>query len=315
MHKRIIILLIIACTLIGQVACGPSEADLQETETVNQAKTQEVLSAKTTKQAQFTANARATASLKETRAAQETQQAYLTATAALDAIATAQVEGTAAAITTATANSAATATQIVLSQQTATAQAIAQATSQALPMLNLVSRLNTDGYLSTTQGEFHQLTNFDESWAQLSWYLFFPTGFSPTDFVIRARADWDVASKTPDTWTTGCGFVFRENGIPNHYLIFLGLDGYVYFSRYVKDTYSLVGRDYYGQVGMPTGNAELALAVEGSWVTFLVNGEKVLRRQDVALTAGNLNYTLISGTNKDYGTHCRMTDIELWVIR
>jgi hypothetical protein len=315
MHKRVIFLGVVVVIMLGQAACGPSEAELQATDAAVQAKTQEVLSAKTTKQAQFTANALATDRIKGTQFALETQEAMQTATAAVDVAATAEVQGTADAILAATADSAATATQRVLGRQTATAEAIASATSQAAPMLDHVTRLADDGYLTTTQGEFHALPNFDESWAQINWYWFFPTGYMPTDFVIRAHVYWDVASRIPDWATTGCGFVFRENGIPDHYLTYLGLDGYVYFSRYVKDTYALVGKDYYGKVESPQGEADITLAVEGPWVTFLVNGEQVLRTQDAALTSGNLDYTLVSGTNKDYGTHCRMTNVELWVIR
>lgn len=315
MRKRVVFLFAVAVMLVGQAACGLSEADIQATGTAVQAKTQEVLSAKTTKQAQFTANALATEQIKSTQYARVTQGALNTATAAVDAAATAQVQGTADAILAATADSAATATQRVLDRQTATAEAIASATSQASSMLDHVTRLANDGYLSTTEGQYHMLPNFDESWAQINWYWFFPTGYMPTDFVIRAHVYWDVASRIPDWATTGCGFVFRENGIPDHYLTYLGLDGYVYFSRYVKDIYALVGKDYYGKVDTPQGEADITLAVEGPWVTFLVNGEQVLRSQDYALTSGNLDYTLVSGTNKDYGTHCRMTDVELWVIR
>jgi hypothetical protein len=301
--------------LLGQTACGPSEAEVQATQAAVQAKTEEVLSAKTTKQAQFTANALATEKIRGTQSALQAQEARQSATAAVDAAATALVQGTADAILAGTADSAATATQRVLGHQTATAEAIASATSQAAPMLDHVTRLANDGYITTTEGEFHQLPNFDESWAQINWYWFFPTGYAPTDFVIRAHVYWDVASQIPDWATTGCGFVFRETGIPNHYLTYLGLDGNVYFSRYVKDTYALVGKDYYGKVDAPQGEADITLAVEGAWVTFLVNGEQVLRTQDAALTSGSLDYTLVSGTNKDYGTHCRMTNVELWVIR
>ena len=69
------------------------------------------------------------------------------------------------------------------------------------------------------------------------------------------------------------------------------------------------------KVGIPEGAADIVLAVEGNWITFLVNGENVLHRQDDALTSGSLNYTVVSGTNKDYGTHCRMTNVKLWVIK
>lgn len=314
MLKRTIYLLSIACMLFSQVACSSSQADIQATEASYQVETQQAQDAKSTRQAQFTANALATVHIEGTIQAQETQKIEQTA-AAMDTTATAEAEASEVANATATAESIATSTAEVVRQQTATENAIVQATAQAQPMLDLVTRLVNDGDLSTTQGEFFNLIDFDFSWAQLGWYQGFPTGFSPTDFVVRAHAEWDSASNTPDPWSTGCGFMFRTEDGSNHYLTFLGLDGNVYFSRYYRGVYALIGSDYYGQVGIPEGTADITLAVEGNWVTFLVNGETVLHRQDSALPSGSLNYTVISGTNKDYGTHCRMTNIQLWVIK
>lgn len=314
MLRRTTCLLIIAFFLFCQVSCSPSQADILATEALYQAETQQASDAKSTRRALFTENARSTASVKETTLAQEKQIVEQTA-AALNTAATVEFEATKGAIATSTSMHEATSTAIVVHSQTATANAITQATAQAQPMVDLVTRLHNEGYLTSTDGTFFSLPDFDESWAQLSWYWFFPTSFSPTDFVISAHSEWDIASDKPDPWATGCGFVFRENGIPNHYLIFLALDGNVYFSRYYKDSYDLIGSSYYGNVGIPQGSADIALAMEGSIVTFLVNGDVILNKYDNTLKSGNLDYTLISGTNKDYGTHCRMTNIELWVLK
>ena len=40
----------------------------------------------------------------------------------------------------------------------------------------------------------------------------------------------------------------------------------------------------------------------------------MLYRQDMSLEEGELSLTLLSGTNKDYGTRCEMTNIELWEL-
>lgn len=315
MRKRVVLLVMITCLIGGLVACGLSEEEIQETEAANQAMTQEAQNVKTTLQAQFTANAQATTSIKETQLAQQTQLAQETATAEIDFAATSEVESTTAAIATGTADSIASATQLVISQQTATAQAIALATSQAQPMFNLVKDLVDLGYVETTQGNYYSLPTFDESWAQIRWYIFYPTGFAPTDFVLRAHTEWDSASQTPDPDTTGCGFVFREDGLPNHYLIYLALDGNVYLTRTYKDDFALVDKRYYGPMGIPEGEADIMLIVQGSIITYLVNGEVVMSVYDEVLKSGNLDYTLISGTNRDYGTHCQISNIELWVTR
>lgn len=199
-------------------------------------------------------------------------------------------------------------------RDTATAAARIESTAQAQSMLDLIQELYSNGYLSTTAGTYYALEDFDESWAQINWYMWFYTGYSPTDFVIRADAAWDSASTSANWWASGCGFVFREDGVPNHYLAYLGLDGYVYFARTVRDKYASLGYSYYGRLDTPKGQAQIMLVVEGTYITFFVNGERVHARQDQGLKSGNLALTLLSGINKDFGTRCQMTNIELWEL-
>jgi hypothetical protein len=198
-------------------------------------------------------------------------------------------------------------------RQTATAEVISEATSQAQPFADRVQELYDGGYITKTEGTYHRIDDFDRSWAQLGWYRSLATHFSPTDFVLRADAEWESASDTANWFNSGCGFVFRadEDG-DDHYLVYLGLDGYVYMSGYVNDIFRLLGRSYYGKVGVPSGSAEIMLIVEGPQFTFFVNDKRVYTRQDNALKAGEIALTLVSGTNKDFGTRCKMTNIELW---
>jgi hypothetical protein len=132
--------------------------------------------------------------------------------------------------------------------------------------------------------------------------------------VIRADAEWDSASDKADWWNSGCGFIFREQDVDNHYLAYLGLDGRVYFTRFVRGRWSALGSRYYEKVGIPDGSADIELVVEGDKFTFFVNGEQVHTRQDTSLPSGNLAFTLLSGTNKGYGTKCKMSNIDLWVL-
>ena len=196
----------------------------------------------------------------------------------------------------------------------ATAAAKAESTAQAQSMLALVQELYSDGYLSTTAGTYYSLEDFDESWAQINWYMWWYTGYAPTDFVIRANAAWDSASTSANWWTSGCGFVFREDGVANHYLAYLGLDGYVYFARTVREKYASLGASYYGRLDTPKGQAQIMLVVEDTNITFFVNGERVHARQDQGLNSGNLALTLLSGINTGFGTRCQMSNIELWEL-
>ena len=92
------------------------------------------------------------------------------------------------------------------------------------------------------------------------------------------------------------------------------IDGYVYLDRQVKGAYRSLGRSYYGVVDVPNGSAQIMLVADGSNLSFYVNGKRVHYRQDSALSSGNLAMTLISGTNKGFGTRCTMTNVEVWQL-
>ncbi len=288
---RLAIFLLVASAL---VACGSSQDELdgQDSQVADAFEAQ-------------TAEARETSSA----AAGATNEARAT-----------QVRGTEVAVqSAATSEAAVSARQTAeandrLATEEAAAEARALGTAQAKAMNDLVQDLNTEGYLTGTDGIYYDLEDFDESWAQIDWYQWWGTGYSPTDFVIRADASWESASDKANWWTSGCGFVFREDGVSDHYLAYLGLDGNVYFTRNVGNIPAFLGSSYYGKVDTPNGQAQIMLVVEGTTMTFFVNGERVHTRQDQGLEKGNLAFTLLSGINLDFGTRCTMTNIELWEL-
>jgi hypothetical protein len=188
------------------------------------------------------------------------------------------------------------------------------ATQAAAPMAEVVDRLRAEGVLTSSEGSFTQLMPFDESWAQLNWYSYFRTGLAPTDFVLRASASWDSASDRADWWNSGCGLVFRESNVDNHYIVHLGLDGNAYLARFRNGVPAQLGYSYYGPLDVPAGSASIMLVVQGNQFTFYVNDEQVLQRQDSAHPNGNLAYTLVSGTNKGFGTRCQLNDVQLWTL-
>lgn len=198
---------------------------------------------------------------------------------------------------------------------------IARATSTAAPMAGAVQRLVSEGYLTQGNGYFEPLLDFFREWAQINWYQWYPTGKAPADFVVRAEVVWQSASDKANWFNSGCGFVFREtpregsDTALNHYLAYLGLDGVVYMSRQTNSQFLELGQAKYGTVDVPEGRAHIMLAVQGDQFHFFVNDQHVLTRQDGALTAGNLNYTLLSGTNRDFGTRCEMTQVGLWWLQ
>ena len=248
--------------------------------------------------------------------------------AAIDALAT-DVAGTQQSIqgtqdaaektTTAEFNQGATKTaniQLAATKRAGTKEAEIMAQTQvASPMYERIVELAAYDYISSVDGEYYQLKDFSESWAQINWYSYWSTHIFPTDFVIRVDASWDSASESANWFNSGCGFVFRGIDNNNHYLVYLGLDGNVYFSRFYHGDYKFLGSSWYGNVDIPEGSAELMLVVEGDSFTFFVNGERVRTQVDSAIPTGDLALTLNSGTNAGYGTLCEMKNIDIWVLK
>jgi hypothetical protein len=130
--------------------------------------------------------------------------------------------------------------------------------------------------------------------------------------VVRAHTAWESASRTADWYAAGCGFVFRSADENNHYMIYLALDGNVYLKGYVAGKLVELGKEYAGQIERVKGEADIVLVVEGDRILYFVNGEKVLEQKNKSLKEGDLGLTLVSGTNKDFGTRCVITNIDLW---
>jgi hypothetical protein len=220
--------------------------------------------------------------------------------------------------TTAEFNQGATKTaniELAGTKRAATAEAESVALTQsAASMYDEIAELAAYDYISSDEGRYIGLGEFSESWAQINWYQWWSTSIFPTDFVIRADASWDSASDNANWFNSGCGFVFRAEDVDNHYLAYLGLDGKVYFTRFYRGNWKLLGSSWYGNVDIPAGSAKIMLVVEGDSFTFFVNDERVRTQVDSALPEGDLALTLLSGTNAGYGTHCTMENIEIWIM-
>jgi hypothetical protein len=197
---------------------------------------------------------------------------------------------------------------------TATKRPTISPTSTSARMKATIADLYEKQIISTTGGEYHKLDNFDQSWAQLFWYQWWETGYNPTDFVVEADVSWNSASKTANWGDSGCGFVFHENGQPDHFATFLLMNGYVESYRNYKGQMTRLPNGYAEKFNTPSDKAHMILVVENRNITVLVNGKKVVRFQDLKLNGGNLAFTLASGTNKDYGTHCTMRNVDLWIL-
>lgn len=167
-----------------------------------------------------------------------------------------------------------------------------------------LQELYEEGLISSPQGKFIALDDWTEAVAKINYVSLWPTGYKPDTFVIRANSSWESSSDTTNWFDSGCGFVFGEQDKYNFHLIYLGLDGNVHYSRWVDNNGEVIAEDHYGEVGIPDGSADILLAVDGRNFSFYIKGEPVINSSDTWLNPGALSFTIMSGTNKGFGTRC-----------
>ena len=193
---------------------------------------------------------------------------------------------------------------------TSTPNAAATARYEAFDAL--LEEFEEKGYITTTSGFVQELEPFEDTFAQIGYFRPVPMMPGMGDFVFSSHFMWETAHATPDI--SGCGILFglQENG--DYYAVFLDKKRILFqmirgsFAYNVGKTRGVGTFDY----GNPA-EADFALAVKGQSAYVWVDGvtSEYTLSQDQT-TQGWFGYALISGTNKDYGTRCEMTDIILW---
>lgn len=253
--------------------------------------------------------------LRQTMVVEEQQMTVQAATqAVLDTTATAEyalaqtatAEAEIAAAFEATEQAAAQATEI----QAATA------TQAAAGLSADIQKYVKDGYLDTEQGTYYRLSDFEKSVAKINYRIWWRTKYSPKTFVVRADVAYESASTTANWYNAGCGFVFWDNGPVDHYRVLAALDGNVYAEAYVNNNRLELGKAFYGPPELPKGSYRLELIVNQQNSYVFVDGRMVKKSDIIARSKkeGGFSYTLGSGTNKDFGTRCTFTNVELWEV-
>lgn len=190
------------------------------------------------------------------------------------------------------------------------------ATALAEQLSAEVQEYYENGYLATTDGQFELLEDFSFDWAQLGWYRPFLFATEIGDFFLSAHFKWDSAFKNSDV--SGCGFIFGVQSNNDHYAVFLDrqqvlfliTDNRVGYSKPVSPTRGTarVKFDY-------PAEADFTLIVRDIHAVVLVDGE-FAGEYTLAMSRsskGDVGVTVLSGTNRDYGTHCEMTNLRFWV--
>ena len=186
------------------------------------------------------------------------------------------------------------------------------ATQKADEFNSLLTGFKEKGYVTTTTGKSFEPDPFKEDWAQLGWYNFWPFELNARDFVFSGHFNWSTSSATPET--SGCGVVFglQENG--DHYAVFLDNRRILFLMGRGSKVYNVGKTRGPGTVNFSSpAEADFVLSVKGQSAFVSVDGEVTEYTLSVdQTTAGTIALSILSGTNKDYGTRCEMDNMIFW---
>jgi len=179
-----------------------------------------------------------------------------------------------------------------------------------------VQKFKDEGLISSTDGTYSTLDDFSETFAQRGWLTYWYFDFKVKHFVYKAHVSWETAGPTNET--SGCGIVFaiNEKGDNNNYYGVVLDKSRIFFSTTYGGYYYDMGKTRgTGKVDFDNpAEADFTLLVYDYKGFVYVNdefiGEYTLSK-DRELD-GKFGYGIISGTNKDYGTRCTITNSRMW---
>ena len=178
------------------------------------------------------------------------------------------------------------------------------------------------GYLPNANGELFRLDDYYREMAKIGFLDF---DFAGHDNLVQNFAYWgdvelESAGPVGYPYYSGCGISFRIN--TDNY------DGYTAMltSERVLLTYCDTSIRRCGEIGKTRGTgtvnldesfkATMEVVVNDTQAYALVNGEFIGEYtlfRDKLIDPGYLIFSIISGTNRDYGVRCQITNSHLWV--
>ena len=201
-----------------------------------------------------------------------------------------------------------------------TATANLAATQRVEEFSSLVQKYFDAGYISTTEGRYVELDDYQAEYPLKLSYTWTETGVTAKNFIVRADFEWSNAVRTVNT--SGCGFVYRMQPNEDHYLIFLdAFSGVKLASSTDRGTYSMgspqKGEAKVSDFGPGPYEATFTLIVNDLQTYVYVNdvyfGEYKLL--DYRITdSGPLAAAVLAAVSEGYGTRCKMTNVRAWII-
>ena len=214
----------------------------------------------------------------------------------------------------------ATATVIPTKTPRPTATPNLAATQQYDDFFAVVQKSYEAGQIPRTGGKYLELDDYQDEVAIKLSYAYAETGVSAKNFIVRGDFEWSNAVNT--TNISGCGFVFRVQQNTDHYLIILdAFSGVKLASSTDRGTYSMGspqnGDKKISDFGPGPYQAAFTLVVNDLksyvYVNDVYQGEYKLL--DYRITdSGLLSGAVLSATSEGYGTRCKITNTQAWII-
>jgi len=194
------------------------------------------------------------------------------------------------------------------------------ATQQYNDFFAVVQKIHDAGQISTTDGKYVELANYEDEVASKLSYSWGNTSVGAKNFILQADFLWSTAIKT--TNLSGCGFVYRMQPNKDHYLILLdAYAGVKLASSTDRGTYSMGspsnGNKKSADYGSGPYHARFTLVVNDLKTYVYVDGtySGEYKLLDYRITeSGPFAGAVLSATPEGYGTRCTMTNIQAWIM-
>lgn len=192
------------------------------------------------------------------------------------------------------------------------------ATQQYEDFFAVVQKVYDAGQISTLDGRYSNLDDYSDELAMGYGYSWNPTGRSAKNFIIRADFDWEVANQKN---YSGCGYMFRADQYAVYYYIIAldGLNGVLLSYKGIDGNHpaQLIKKMDMPDMGSNPYQAQFTLVVTDTAAYTYVNGNFLTEhrlKSNWLTESGSLSSLVLTGSDTDYGTRCKITNAELWVI-
>jgi hypothetical protein len=193
------------------------------------------------------------------------------------------------------------------------------ATQQALDLQSRIQRYVQNNYLNTDQGSFFKIQDNTFALAKMNYLDFEDAGYKDTikNFAAWTHIKLSSAAAVNYPEYSGCGFAFRENNKGDGYVAMVNKDRML-MAACRNGSCNEVGKTRgSGKLGYPDEfEADFELIVNELQATVLMDGQFVGEyslSNDFLTDPGHFSYSIISGTNRDYGTRCDFNNSGLWI--